>query len=129
DEVGELAGAFNEMAARLQAQVTEIERQNEEIRAWNATLAQKVEDRTRALREAQARLVQAKKLAALGELGAGVAHELNNPLAAVKGFAQLLIAHRAPDDKELKHLKTIEEQAARCSEIVTRLLRFSQEAA
>jgi len=128
DEVGDLANAFNEMATRLQAQVTEIERQNEEIRAWNATLSLKVDERTRALREAQARLVQTKKLAALGELGAGVAHELNNPLAAVRGFAQLLIAHRTPEDKEMKALKTIEEQAGRCSEIVTRLLRFSQEA-
>ena len=129
DEVGELAASFNDMAGKLQASIREIERQNEEIRAWNATLAQKVDERTRALREAQARLVQSKKLAALGELGAGVAHELNNPLAAVKGFAQLLMAHHKPEDKQYKQLKTIEEQAGRCSEIVTRLLRFSQEAA
>ena len=129
DEIGDLAGAFNEMAAKLEASIREIERQNDEIKGWNATLAQKVEERTRELREAQAQLVQSKKLAALGELGAGVAHELNNPLAGIKGFAQLMLMSRKPEDKEYKPLKNIEEGARRCAEIVTRLLRFSQEAA
>ncbi len=85
DELGMLGGSFNEMSAclkthtRLEAAANDLEHQ--------------VEDRTAALKEAQAQLVQCEKLASLGKLSASIAHEINNPLAGILTFARLLVAH------------------------------------
>jgi two-component system, NtrC family, sensor kinase len=118
DEVGTLARTFNAMGDELAKSRAEIER-------WNRELEQRVVERTAQLKEAQAQLVQAQKLAALGQLGAGVAHEINNPLGGVIGHVQLLLAERAPDAGDYEALKHIEEGARRASEIVGNLLRFS----
>lgn len=134
-EIGELADTFNLMAKALKEQKAEIERQNQEINNWNRELQARVDARTRELKEAQGYLVHSQKLAAVAELGSGVAHELNNPLAAVLGFTQILMARHTQlgpdgqpiDDPELKILRKIEEQSQRCRNIVEHLLRFSQE--
>ncbi|HEX6836359.1 MAG TPA: ATP-binding protein, partial [Polyangia bacterium] len=118
DEVGTLARTFNQMGEELAQGRAEIER-------WNKELEARVEERTRELKEAQAQLVQAQKLAALGQLGAGVAHEINNPLGGVIGHAQLLLADRAPESGDYEALKHIEEGARRASAVVQNLLRFS----
>jgi two-component system, NtrC family, sensor kinase len=118
DEVGTLARTFNQMGEELTASRAEIER-------WNRELEARVAERTRELKEAQAQLVQAQKLAALGQLGAGVAHEINNPLGGVIGHVQLLLADRGPDSGDYEALKHIEEGARRASAVVQNLLRFS----
>jgi signal transduction histidine kinase len=118
DELAQLGSRFNAMAGDLQASRAEIER-------WNRELEERVEQRTRELKEAQAQLVQAQKLAALGQLGAGVAHEINNPLGGVIGHVQLLLADKGPADKDLEALKCIEEGARKASQVVQNLLRFS----
>jgi signal transduction histidine kinase len=118
DEVGTLAKTFNHMVEDLAASRAEIER-------WNRELEQRVVERTQQLKEAQAQLVQAQKLAALGQLGAGVAHEINNPLGGVLGHVQLLLSERTPEAGDYEALKHIEEGARRASEIVQNLLRFS----
>jgi signal transduction histidine kinase len=118
DEVGTLARTFNQMGEELSASRAEIER-------WNKELEQRVAERTRELKDAQAQLVQAQKLAALGQLGAGVAHEINNPLGGVIGHVQLLLAERAPESGDYEALKHIEEGAQRASAVVQNLLRFS----
>ncbi|MFQ6096529.1 MAG: ATP-binding protein, partial [Armatimonadota bacterium] len=80
----------------------------------------------RELQQAQARLVQTEKLSSLGQLISGIAHELNNPLAVVLGFAHHLT--RSSKDAAVKHsCSRIYEQARRCSRIVDQLLTFARE--
>lgn len=119
DELGELAGSMNEMAGELQRSLAALE-------DWNQTLEGRVEDRTRALREAQAELTMQSKLAALGQLGAGVAHELNNPLAGILGYTQLLQKRLTDQSGAQQHLDKIEDAARRCKSVTERLLRFSE---
>jgi two-component system NtrC family sensor kinase len=126
DELGELAKAFNAMATSLDAARTEILRQTDEIMAWNETLEKRVDEKTKELREAQDLLLRSRSLAAIGSLGAGVAHEINNPLTGVLGLAQLLLADLPGDHPARPMVKDIEEQAGRIQGIVANLLRLAQ---
>jgi signal transduction histidine kinase len=126
DELGELAKAFNAMATSLDAARTEILRQTEEIMAWNETLEKRVDEKTKELREAQDLLLRSRSLAAIGSLGAGVAHEINNPLTGVLGLSQLLLADLPQDHPVRPMVKDIEEQAGRIQQIVSNLLRLAQ---
>jgi two-component system NtrC family sensor kinase len=119
DELGDLARTFDHMSGALRTHRDEIEAQRREIEAFNRELVARVDERTRELRDAQEELVRAGQLAAVAELGAGLSHELNNPLAAVLGLAQLLRAER-PDEPLLGDL---EREAARCREVVATLQR------
>lgn len=133
DELGQLAYSFNEMAASLKKSRREIEE-------WNRTLEKKVADRTVELEEAntklqkaQYELVQASKLSAIGMIGAGVAHELNNPLAGIIGYVQMLTAKfrkKVMDEKEVEtcgtYLGHVGREANRCKGIVDSLLNFSR---
>jgi signal transduction histidine kinase len=74
----------------------------------------------------QRRMIQASRAAAVGDLAAGVAHEVNNPLAAVLGFAELLIADLETDDPRRSDLETIRAQALRARSIVRALGDFAQ---
>ncbi len=126
DEVAQLASSFNHMAGKLKESIERIEKQNEELRRWNLELEKRVEERTRELRETQEQLLHSQKMAAVGELGAGVAHELNNPLVGILGIAQLMLMKKKEDSEDYKHLASLEKEAKRCSSIVQNLLRFTQ---
>jgi len=111
----------------------ELEKTYEEIKKLNVGLEQKVEERTRALQQTQAQLVQSGKLAAIGQLGAGVAHELNNPVGGILGYAQYLLGKITKPDFQAdnckackKYLGYIEKEAKRCKTIVENLLKFSR---
>jgi len=124
DEIGELAEAFNHMSVRLKENEDALVAQQGEIEAFNRDLQERVEARTRELRETQQRLVRSGQLAAVAEVGAGLAHELNNPLAAILGLTQVLRqSYRGtPEDKSLER---IEGQAERCRQVVSAMLQLT----
>jgi two-component system NtrC family sensor kinase len=78
-------------------------------------------------REMTRQLSNAEKLAAIGRLAGGVAHEINNPLGGILAFAQILLRERCPPDEQLEYLREIEKSAFRCKAIVEALLRFSRQ--
>jgi signal transduction histidine kinase/MFS family permease len=103
---------------------TQVRGMSEELKRWNAELEQRVEDRTRELVKTQDQLVQAEKLATLGTLAGGVAHEINNPLTAVLTNAQILRMSAREDD--IDSLSLIEEGAKRCQGIVQKLMKYAR---
>jgi two-component system NtrC family sensor kinase len=120
DEIGELALSFNKMTESLsQAEHKLVE--------WAKTLEDKVEERTRELESAQRQLMRSEKLASLGKMAAGVAHEINNPLTAVLTFSKLLLDDLPPDDERREDLQTVVDETLRCRDIVRGLLDFSRE--
>lgn len=92
----------------------------------NARLHEDLKKQYENLKEAQTRLLQSEKLAAIGEIVAGVAHELNNPLAAVVLYSQLLLRKNTPIEIQ-SDLKEIATQARRASSIVRGLLDFARQ--
>jgi PAS domain S-box-containing protein len=93
----------------------------------NARLYEDLQQRMKELREAQAQLVQSAKMAAVGELAAGVAHEINTPLTSVLGYSELLLEHLPPDDPNQKRLATVVRQAGQARDVVGHLLEFSRQ--
>lgn len=80
-----------------------------------------------AQRAAENRLVQAAKLAAVGEMAAGIAHELNNPLTTVSGFTELVLEEIPQDVDYRAELEMVLREARRASDVVRRLLDFSRQ--
>jgi two-component system, NtrC family, sensor kinase len=119
DELGCLARAFNLMTERLS-------RAREEIRDFADHLEAKVREKTAELERAQGQMVRSEKMAAIGQMAAGVAHEINNPLTGVITFAHLLKKSIPKGGREEEDLKTIIGEAERCSRIVRGLLDFAR---
>jgi len=117
-EIGDLARAFNRMTS-------DLKRSRRELESYSADLENQVRLRTRELEEAQNQLVQAEKMSALGLLVSGVAHELNNPLAGVVGYSQLLLRSGA-DERVRQGLEKINREAERCKRIVQNLQTFAR---
>ncbi|HTY63398.1 MAG TPA: cache domain-containing protein [Acidobacteriota bacterium] len=120
DEIGFLANNFNTM-------VSELVRAHQELREWAETLERKVEQRTTELRAMQAHLIQSEKLAGVGKLAAGVAHEINNPLTCVLTNSSLMLSDLPPDDPRREDLQAIVDETLRCRKIVKGLLDFARQ--
>jgi two-component system NtrC family sensor kinase len=120
DEIGQLAASFNRMTEELQ-------KATEGYQMLTRTLEDKIKEKTEELRAAQDQLVQSEKLASLGKLAAGIAHEVNNPLTSIL-INSHLIAEKLKNDTQCKdNLELITDETARCSAIVKGLLEFSRQ--
>ncbi|MBE0613602.1 MAG: HAMP domain-containing protein [Burkholderiales bacterium] len=120
DEFGQLAGSFNSMTVALR-------NSQAELREWGHTLEQKVEKRTQELRIAEAETARTEKLASVGLLAAGIAHELNNPLTGVLTFTTLLRKKMPEGTPDAEDLDLVIRETKRCATIIRRLLDFARE--
>lgn len=119
DEIGVLASTFNSMIKDLKAASEQKER-------WTQTLEEEVEKKTEEIKRTQTGLIQTEKLASLGRMAAGVAHEINNPLTGVVTFAHLMKQRCEPGSDDAEDLDIIIEQAERCAKIIKNLLTFAR---
>ncbi|KAA3631024.1 MAG: HAMP domain-containing protein [Proteobacteria bacterium] len=134
DEVGELAREFDSMLDLLQAR-------NREIQSWADHLEDKVEERTAelkrknldlrrtisALRETRQQLVVAEKLAALGELTAGVAHEINNPAQVMLGNLEIIEQQLGDAAEPVRdEIRLVIDQIYRIQDIINNLLQYAR---
>ena len=121
DEIGRLAQHLDELLAT-------IDDNTRKLTHWNAELDAKVAERTQELQDAQRQLVQAEKLATVGQLTASIAHEVNNPIAVIQGNLDLLreLLGPAGTARVAPELKLMDAQIERMRLIVTRLLQFAR---
>ena len=110
-----MAAAFNGMAAQLRAEREALERRLHEL-----------EQTTIELKAAQQQLIHGEKLASVGRLAAGVAHEIGNPLAAILGFVELLRSGDLPEAQAEEFLARIHSETERIHRIIRDLLDFSR---
>ncbi|MDO8319504.1 ATP-binding protein [Rhodoferax sp.] len=120
DEFGRVAGSFNDMTAALSHARADL---NELIQE----LESKVEERSRELLAARAEVAQGEKLASIGVLAAGIAHELNNPLTGVLTFTSLMRKKALDGSEDAEDLDLIIRETKRCASIIRRLLDFARE--
>ena len=105
--------------------LAERERLLQEIEAWNVELEERVREKTEALQRAQTENVQSEKLATLGYLSAGMAHEIRNPLNSITLFVQLIKAG-LEDQEKLEYIERILKEADRIDTILGKLLDASK---
>jgi len=121
--------AMEALAGILASVVTsanQYQKLQEAVRQLQITEAE-LKERMEAQRAAENRLLQAAKLAAVGEMAAGVAHELNNPLTTVTGFSELVYEDLPEDSPYRQELLMVMQEARRASSVVRRLLDFARQ--
>lgn len=115
DELALLAKAFNDMANSLVESRAEITQRNEQLTRANKELHHIYE-----------RLTRTERLAAVGQVAAGVSHEIDNPVGIILGYAQLLFEDLPPDDVRREDIKAIIDECLRCKRITGGLLSLSR---
>jgi signal transduction histidine kinase len=127
DEIGALAGHLDEL-------LNVIDEKTRALQRWANELDAKVIERTRelaqsnaSLKQAQEQLVKSEKLAAIGQIAASVAHEINNPIAVIQGNLDLLRETLGPQAAPVKaELQLVDQQIERMRLIVTQLLQYAR---
>ncbi len=121
DEIGRLAGHLDSLLDAVGEKTRELQR-------WNGVLDAKVAERTRELRDAQDQLVRSEKLATIGQLTAGVAHEINNPIAVIQGNLDLLRERLDSSTAAAvrPEMRLLDEQVERIRMVVMQLLQFAR---
>jgi signal transduction histidine kinase len=127
DEIGRVA-------VHLDSLLDQIQERDRQLREWNEELNVRVRERTRDLEHANLKLeattkqlIMSEKLAAIGEITAGVAHEITNPIAVMQGNLDVIRSVFGADaDKAKVEFRLLDEQIHRISQIVTKLLQFAR---
>lgn len=127
DEIGLVANELDRLLNGVQTR-------DAELRLWNEQLSKRAEQRTLELRDTSERLetttrqlIMSEKLASIGEITAGVAHEINNPIAVMQGNLEIIRDMMGPGAEEAKtEFRLINQQMHRITEIVTKLLQFAK---
>ncbi len=119
DEIGKLIAGFNMMAEKLKKAYTELEGR---VEASNKELESAYE----MLKQRQEQLIRSEKMAALGQLSAGIAHEIRNPLTSIKIFIQSLEKEIDLDENQEEDFRIILKEIDRINENITRFLNFAR---
>ncbi|MBL0226135.1 MAG: cache domain-containing protein [Geobacteraceae bacterium] len=127
DEIGELAEEFNSMTTVLKQREYAIIQLNRNLEAKVQERTAELETKNLLLLKTQEELVRAEKLAAVGELAAGVAHEINNPMAIIRGNAEVLLMDLESGNPSREEAEIIAQQVARVDRIVGNLLTFARQ--
>ena len=120
DEFGRVASSFNQMT-------TALKKSQLGMQEFVHGLESKVKERTDELLAARAEVAQGEKLAAVGQLASGIAHELNNPLTGVLTFTSLLRKKMKEGTQDADDLDLVIRETKRCASIIRRLLDFARE--
>ncbi|MEI7816003.1 MAG: ATP-binding protein [Desulfuromonadales bacterium] len=120
DELGALSEAVNLMTESLG-------KADKELKGWADSLENKVEERSREIKLMEEQLRRSEKLASIGTLAAGVAHEINNPLTGILLYASILSGDKRLDSELLPDVERVIAETQRCAGIVKHLLEFSRE--
>jgi two-component system NtrC family sensor kinase len=126
DELGNLADSFNIMTHQLKEA-------KETIENWSSKLETRVKEKTEELEKTQSQLIQAEKMAAMGELSAMVAHEINNPLSGILSYAKVSARYLSQENIGAEILEAVKQnltfigdETKRCGNIVKNLLLFAR---
>jgi len=126
DELGNLADSFNIMTYQLKEA-------NAAVQSWSSQLENRVQEKTRELEKTQSQLIMAEKMAAIGELSAMVAHEINNPLSGILSYAKVSSKYLSRENIDSGILETVKQnlifignETKRCGNIVKNLLIFAR---
>jgi two-component system, NtrC family, sensor kinase len=119
-EIGLLAQSFNTMLQGLR-------QMKEDLEDWGRTLERRVAERSEELVAMQTRVAESERLASLGMLAAGVAHEINNPMGGILALTSLSLEDMQQEDPHRPNLEEVVRQTERCRDIVRGLLEFSRQ--
>lgn len=138
--LADLAMSFNKMARELESYSRDLEEKVAErtrrledsgrvmlsVLEDTVEIKEKLEKTLKVLSKKEQELIQAGKLSGIGQMAAGVAHEINNPLTCIMGFSQLMLSDKDLPQNLKEDLLTIERESKRCVGIIERLLDFAR---